>query len=135
MLSPFAQQHSHSYQIAEGSNRSLEFSHVYRTRSHQTQRTGPTPNSLPGLPEVEDLVRQSNRVTEALARIRDVIVNQQNALAAEQAQSRAYKSDHYDDESHLYSDDFKGLGGFAGAEAKKRRGVSCSALLLLFHRY
>lgn len=73
--------------------------------------------------EVDDLVRQSNRVTEALIRIRDV-VNQQNAMAAEQAQNRAYKPDHYDDESNLYGDDFKGAGGFAGAEAKKRRGVS-----------
>ena len=73
---------------------------------------------------MEDLVRQSSRVTDALARIRDVIINQQNALAAEQAQNRAYKADAYDDESNLYSDDFKGSGGFAGAEAKKRRGVS-----------
>jgi hypothetical protein len=71
------------------------------------------------------MMRQSTLVTAAFARIREVIINQQHALAEQRAQSQAFKAEnHFDEEGHGYQDDFKGSGGFAGADAKKRRGVS-----------
>jgi len=82
-----------------------------------------TPASIPSLAEVDELVKQETRVTESLARIREVIINQQAALV-EQAQDPRYKAmNGYDhDGSNSYHDDAKG-GGFAGSDPKKRRGV------------
>jgi hypothetical protein len=55
-------------------------------------------------------------------RIRTAVL-EENALAEQRA--RLFKSENgYDDEvGGMYSDDYKGAGGFAGADAKKRRGV------------
>jgi hypothetical protein len=77
------------------------------------------------LQEVEDALHQSARVTESLARIRDAVIAQQNALAEQRA--RAVKGDYYEDDYNVH-DDYKGNGGF-GSDAKKRRGVSNPSLL------
>lgn len=62
------------------------------------------------------------RNQDALIRIRTAVVNQEQALAEQMAQRKAYKPE--DEHMALYQEDFKGAGGFAGADAKKRRGVS-----------
>jgi hypothetical protein len=77
---------------------------------------------LPELPEVDDALRQSSRVIENLARIKEAVIAQQNALAEQRA--RAVKGDYYEDDYNGLHDDYKGSGGFAGGDAKKRRGVS-----------
>ncbi len=68
------------------------------------------------------MIRQSGRVVEAFSRIKEVVVAQQHALAEEQA--RALKREHYDDESTIFSGEYKENGGFATGDSKKRRGVS-----------
>lgn len=75
---------------------------------------------MPSVQEVDDVLRESSRVTEALSRIREVIVTQQHALAEQQA--RAFNGEPYEDDLNGFHDDFKG-GGFSGGDAKKRRGV------------
>ena len=104
------------------STRTLDFSRHYAARAHQTQRSGPVLGSLPSLNEVEDMLHMQRRNQDALIRIRTAVVNQEQALAEQMAQRKAYKPE--DDHMALYQEDFKGTGGFAGADAKKRRGVS-----------
>lgn len=101
----------------------LEFARHYGQRAHQTQRSGPVPGSMPSLVEVDEMIKQEERIHMSLARIREVIVNQQQAALAEQAQGIHYKATNgYDvEDSNSHYDDTK--GGFAGADPKKRRGV------------
>lgn len=62
------------------------------------------------------------RNQDALVRIRTAVVNQEQALAEQMAQRKAFKTE--DDHMSMYQEDYKGTGGFAGADPKKRRGVS-----------
>lgn len=68
------------------------------------------------------MLHMQRRNQDALIRIRTAVVNQEQALAEQMAQRKAYKPE--DEHMALYQEDFKGTGGFAGADAKKRRGVS-----------
>ena len=111
-------------QIADGSGRALDFSRHYGQRAHQASRTGPLPSSLPTLGEVDDMARRQTHVLDSLARIREVIITQQHALAEQRSRDEASKvSSEYGDDGTSYSDKGEGGGGFAGADAKKRRGV------------
>lgn len=79
------------------------------------------------------------RNQDALMRIRTAVLNQEHALAEQMAQRKAYKmgGPHDDDHMAIYQDEFKGSGGFAGPESKKRRGVRfviSSFPLFLFSR-
>jgi hypothetical protein len=67
------------------------------------------------------------RNQDALIRIRTAVVNQEQALAEQMAQRKAFKTE--DDHMAMYQEDFKGTGGFAGADPKKRRGVSSGLFL------
>ncbi|KAJ5111530.1 hypothetical protein N7532_002065 [Penicillium argentinense] len=107
-------------EIAEMSTRTLDFSRHYAARAHQTQRSGPVMGSLPSLNEVEDMLHMQRRNQDALIRIRTAVVNQEQALAEQMAQRKAFKPE--DEHMALYQEDFKGTGGFAGADSKKRRG-------------
>ncbi|OJJ36518.1 hypothetical protein ASPWEDRAFT_49993 [Aspergillus wentii DTO 134E9] len=111
-------------EIAEMSTRSLEFSRHYAARAHQTQRSGPVLGSLPSLHEVEEMLNVQRRNQDALLRIRTAVLNQEHAMAEQMAQRKAFKTGgvHDDDHMAVYQEDFKGSGGFAGADSKKRRG-------------
>lgn len=113
-------------EIAEGSGRGLEFSRHFGTQSHQTQRSGPLPGSLPSLTDCDEMIRQQTKVLDAMSRIRDVICKQQQALLEQrnydQQNYKAPPSEADDNESNSYMDKLEGSGGFAGADAKKRRG-------------
>jgi hypothetical protein len=77
---------------------------------------------LPDLDEVDDALRHSSRISDNLARIREAVYAHQHALAEHKA--RVVKGDYYEDDYSGLADDFKASGGFAGGDAKKRRGVS-----------
>lgn len=114
------------FQIIDVTTRTLDFSRHYAAKAHQTQRSGPVPGSLPSLNEIDDLLQLQRRCQDALLRIRSAVLSQEHALAEQRAQRQAYKSEGgYDDEQHvgMYPDEFKGGGGFAGSDVKKRRGV------------
>lgn len=107
-------------EVSEGSSRALEFSRTWSQHAHQRQRTGQLPESLPSLSELDDLMRQSSRVADALGRIKEAVITQQHALAEEQA--RVLKREHYDDDLTSLSGEFKENGAFAVGDSKKRRG-------------
>lgn len=70
-------------------------------------------------------MRQQQRVLDSMARIKDLIQRQQQALAEQRiydAQTFKAAPSEADDDSHSFMDKMEGSGGFAGAEAKKRRG-------------
>lgn len=119
-------------QISELSTRTLDFSRHYAALAHQTQRSGPVLGSLPTLNEVEDILHLQRRNQDALIRIRTAVVNQEQALAEQMAQRKAYKPGE-DEHMAMYQEEFKGAGGFAGADSKKRRGVSVSLTFPFFH--
>ncbi|MCJ1451326.1 hypothetical protein MMC28_001662 [Mycoblastus sanguinarius] len=112
-------------EVADGSGRALDFCKHYGTRAHQTQRSGPIPGSLPSLDQCDEMIREQTKVLESMSRIRDVIFKQQQALAEQRNYDRQnYKAapSEADEESNSYMDKLEGSGGFAGADAKKRRG-------------
>ncbi|OQD77253.1 hypothetical protein PENDEC_c003G01731 [Penicillium decumbens] len=108
-------------EISEMSTRTLDFSRHYAARAHQTQRSGPVLGSLPSLGEVEDMLHLQRRNQDALIRIRTAVVNQEQVLAEQLAQRKAYNLGE-DEHMAMYQEEFKGAGGFAGADSKKRRG-------------
>jgi hypothetical protein len=69
------------------------------------------------------MLHMQRRNQDALIRIRTAVVNQEQALAEQLAQRKAYKPGE-DEHMAVYQEEFKGAGGFAGADSKKRRGVS-----------
>ena len=66
------------------------------------------------------MLRQSHRIFENLTHLREVVIAQQTALSEQRA--RLARGSHMDDDYHSLADEYKG-GAFAGADAKKRRGV------------
>lgn len=68
-------------------------------------------------------MRQSHRVLDNLNHLREIVIAQQHALANHRA--RLAHGNHLEDEYGGMSDEYKG-GGFAGGDAKKRRGVRVS---------
>lgn len=65
------------------------------------------------------MIGYSHHVLENLTRLREVAIMQQNALNEQRA--RAAQGQSLDDDYHHLSEDYK-AGGFAGGDAKKRRG-------------
>ncbi|KAL8949972.1 MAG: hypothetical protein Q9222_003966 [Ikaeria aurantiellina] len=111
-------------EIAEGSGRALDFSRLYRSQAHQTQRSGPVPGSMPSLAECDEMINYQKRVLDSMHSIKEVIIAQQHALAEQRNYENNYKvSNKIEDDGASFHEKMEGSGGFAGAEAKKRRGV------------
>ncbi|KAI1598689.1 glutamate-cysteine ligase [Pyrenophora tritici-repentis] len=109
-------------EMADGSGNIAEFSKIYRQRAHENQRIGLTPQSMPRLEEVDDMLKQSERIHMSLQRMRDVVFNHHQASIVEPPQDPRYRPvNGYDDNSSNYGDDTKGLGGFAGGDNKTRK--------------
>ena len=75
------------------------------------------------------MIKRQERVLESMARIREVIITQQAALAEQRNREEANKvpSD-FGEDGNGYSEKGDGGGGFAGDAAKKRRGVGVFSL-------
>lgn len=103
----------------------MEWTREYGTRAHQTQRSGPIPGSMPSLEECDEMIREQEKTLQAMARIREVIFKQHQALQEQKIyDQRNYKAtpSEADDDHNSYMDKLDGQGGFAGSDAKKRRG-------------
>jgi glutamate--cysteine ligase catalytic subunit len=123
--------------MADGSGRIAEFSKTYRQRAYENQRIGMNPQSMPRLEEVDDMLKQSERIQMSLQRMRDVVFNHHQASIVEPPQDSRYRPvNGYDhDSSSNYGDDGKGGGGFAGGDSKTRkRGVSIPKQTLSTYR-
>lgn len=115
-------------QISSTSGILSDFSRRYGDRMHHTQRSGTTPNQLPGLVEVDDMINKSRAAHDSLMKIRDVVLQQQvvyEQQAADQRQQHKLYEQHpqsgQDAQSQQEVDEGK-AGGFAGNDTKKRRG-------------
>ncbi|KAH1284137.1 hypothetical protein KXX11_003076 [Aspergillus fumigatus] len=80
--------------------------------------------TLPPLHEIEDMINLQRRNQDALMRLRTAVLNQEHALAEQMAQRKAFSAGGVHDSDHMamYQEEFKGSGGFAGPDTKKRRG-------------
>ncbi|KXL46382.1 MAG: hypothetical protein FE78DRAFT_538717 [Acidomyces sp. 'richmondensis'] len=109
--------------ISQTSNIMLDFSRRYGDRLHQTARNGPISGTLPGLVEVDDMMNKSRLQTEALMKIREIVLAQQAAWEQQIADQRHQKlySDQPPHRDHVPDPD-EGKAGFAGGDNKKRRG-------------
>lgn len=88
-----------------------------------------TAESLPSIEECSEMISRQTRVLDSMNRIKDVINAQQEALKQRLSQEQRYNApSEYDDDGPGYHDKLDGAGGFAGADAKKRRGVSQNTL-------
>ncbi|KAF7197243.1 GATA zinc finger domain-containing protein 10 [Pseudocercospora fuligena] len=112
--------------IAANSGILCDFSRRYGDRMHQTQRSGATLKTLPGIVEVDDMINKSRVAHDALMKIRDVIIQQQAAYeqqAADQRQQHKTFDPHPPQpEHHEQQVDDSKTGGFGGVDTKKRRG-------------
>ncbi|KAL8931375.1 MAG: hypothetical protein Q9211_007007 [Gyalolechia sp. 1 TL-2023] len=110
-------------EVAECSGRTLEFSNLYGSRAHQTQRSGPIPGSLPSLAECDEVLGYQKRVLDSMQRIKEVIIAQQHAQAEQRNYDKYNPPSEADEDGGSFHDKMEGSGGFAGADPKKRRGV------------
>ncbi|OSS51445.1 hypothetical protein B5807_03299 [Epicoccum nigrum] len=110
-------------EMADGCGRISDFSKAYRQRAHENQRIGMTPQSIPRLEEIDEMMKQSERVQMSLQRMRDVVFSHQQASLAEPVRDAHYRRiNGYDHEtSSAYGDDLKANGGFVGADNKTRK--------------
>ncbi|KIV94645.1 hypothetical protein PV10_02392 [Exophiala mesophila] len=106
-------------EIFEASSRTSDFSRIWSQRYHSNNHPGFFQESLPGLHEIDDMLRQSHRIFENLTHLREVVVAQQTAMSEQRA--RLARGGPMDEDYHGLSDDYKN-GGFSAGDAKKRRG-------------
>lgn len=85
-----------------------------------------TADSLPSIEECTEMIRRQTEVLDCMNRIKDVInAQQQEAIKQRLSQEQRYNTtSEFEDEIIGPYDKLEGSGGFAGADAKKRRGVS-----------
>jgi glutamate--cysteine ligase catalytic subunit len=112
-------------EMADGSGPIAEFTKTYRQRAHQNQRIGMAPQSMPRLEEIDDMLKQSERISVSLQRMRDAVFCHHQASIVEPPQDPSYRPmNGYDDSGSNYSNGTKRIGGFTGGDNKTRkRGV------------
>lgn len=114
---------TNQFQIAESSSYMLDFSRQCGARLHQSQRSDPAPGTLPQLQEIDHLMEKSRRQLDCYAKMREFIIAQQTAYF-QQAQEQQFRAQDGIKRDSVHQTEESKAGGFAGAEAKKRRGVS-----------
>ncbi|KIX07564.1 uncharacterized protein Z518_02217 [Rhinocladiella mackenziei CBS 650.93] len=107
-------------EISEASARTLDFARIWAQRYHQGSRSGYFHESLPGIHEVDDILRQSHRIFENLTHLREVVVAQQTAISEHRA--RLARTTQMEDDYHGISDEYRGVGYGPGDGKKPRRG-------------
>jgi len=104
--------------VRETSLRFYDVSQNWTHRYHQGNRSGFFQDSLPPLHEIDDMMRNAHLMMDNLARVKEVVIQQQNALSEHRAR---FARGSLEDDYQGIADDYK-AGGFAGGDAKKRRG-------------
>lgn len=74
---------------------------------------------------VEEMLRHSLKISNALNNMQNIIRDQQESLREQRMREQGVRGPgEYEDEMSMYGDDMKNLG--YGSEGKKRRGVGPS---------
>ncbi|KAL8794229.1 MAG: hypothetical protein Q9195_003183 [Heterodermia aff. obscurata] len=84
---------------------------------------------MPSLTECDEMLKRQRGVLASMERIREVILKQQQDLAEQRSRSQVFKPSSDFDEDSLFGDKVDGPNGFAGPDAKKRKGVRFSNLM------
>lgn len=102
----------------------MEFSRHYHQLAQESQRSAPAPERMPSLRECDDMMVLQSKISTALSRLRETVLDQQHVLADQHAREQSCKAqgDFEPDDGSMYSEDMKGQG-YVGSDAKKRRGV------------
>lgn len=121
--------------MAEGNGRIADFTKVYRQRAHENQRIGLNPQAWPRLEEVDDMLKQNEKIQVSLHRIRDQVYSTQQARFAEPPREAHYRPiNGYEQEGqNPFHEDAKG-NAFAALDTSKRppkRGVRYHPILCL----
>ena len=97
--------------------------HYHRIAQEQQRSVHAIPDRMPTLEMVNEMLRNSEKISNSLNEMQIMIEQQQAEVAADRRnREQGLKgSSEYDDEMSMYGDDLKGSG--YGAEGKKRRGV------------
>jgi hypothetical protein len=82
------------------------------------------PRSIPHLETLGELEAKNKRIEESLKRIREMVIAQTQMEMQIKDAGRNNSGSYHD--MNGYQDDKQGIGGFAGGDTKKRRGVSLS---------
>lgn len=102
-----------------------DFSSRYGNQAHQNARSGPSISTLPSMVEVDDMISKARIQLDSLVKIREVIQVEQAAyeqhIAETQRQHKVY-SEQCPPPAEHGPDAMAGKDGFAGPDAKKRRG-------------
>lgn len=107
-------------EVRDISKHTTDLAGLWSQRYHQLNRASYYTEGLPNPVEIDDMIQNIHKVLENLSRLREVSVMQQNAFH-EQQRARMAQGQHVEDDFHRLSDEYK-AGGFAGGDAKKRRG-------------
>lgn len=104
-----------------------DFSKIYRQRAHENQRIGMTPQSMPRLDEVDNMLKQSEKIQTSLQRMREVVFSHQQAMSVEAPREAHYRPiNGYDHEGqNAFHEDPKASASYASLDPNKRpkRGV------------
>ncbi|KAG9776999.1 hypothetical protein KCU88_g4668, partial [Aureobasidium melanogenum] len=102
-------------EIGEASARTLDFSRTWGLRYHQGSQSGYFHESLPGVAEVDEILRHSHRVVENLTHLRELAAAQEAALSEQRA--RQTTRNHPEEDYTNVPEEYR-----SGGDAKKRRG-------------
>ncbi|OAP62147.1 hypothetical protein AYL99_04350 [Fonsecaea erecta] len=106
-------------EIADHCLRTLDFCRTWVPRIHQGSRSSYVPEMLPSVAEVDEVLRFTHRSYELFSYVREMVLAQENAKLEQQA--RLARGAQAEEEYQGTSDEYKS-GGYAGGDAKKRRG-------------
>ncbi|KAF2746241.1 GCS-domain-containing protein [Sporormia fimetaria CBS 119925] len=110
-------------EMAEGAGRVADFSKVYRQRAHETQRTGMTLHAMPRLEEVDEMLKNSEKIQISLQRMRQVVVNHQQAALAEPQPEAMYRPvNGYSEHPPTSQEEAKASAPYPDSNKKQKRG-------------
>ncbi|KUJ18008.1 uncharacterized protein LY89DRAFT_746068 [Mollisia scopiformis] len=99
-----------------------EWSAHYNAIAQEQQRpVSSLPERMPTLESVEDMLRHSLKISNALSNMQNIIRDQQDSLREQRMRDQGVRGPgEYEDEMSMYGDDMKNHG--YGSEGRKRRG-------------
>ena len=106
----------------------MQFSEIFRNRSHQAQRSGPISGTVPSTGDVHEAMKFNSKIREALDHVMQKVHADEAERAAERAarealEKRQARTEQIEEPKKPLQQQEAGEGGFANADTKKRRGV------------
>lgn len=74
----------------------MSFIQKYQQRAHETQRSGPQPDTLPSVRELDDFMRKSTGIHSSLSRMREVVIEHEQAQVARAQEQPRKMLEHFE---------------------------------------